>query len=65
MSDITITAGIVVAGVLAGIVLWQVLEIGKERARAGDGGGAELARRVERLEAGLEALKARIPGEGR
>jgi hypothetical protein len=65
MSEITITATIIVSGGLAAILLWQVLEIGKERARSEDGEGGELARRVERLEVGLEALKARTSGEGR
>lgn len=65
MSEITITATIVVAGGLAAILLWQVLEIGKERARSEDGEGGELVRRVEQLEVGLESLKAHTPGEGR
>jgi len=59
MSEITATAIVIVTGVLAAILLWQVLEIGKERARGEGGTRTELAQRVDRLEEGLRALEAR------
>jgi len=73
MSEMAITVTIIVAGLLAAILLWQVLEIGKERAREGEGQRVtELERRVEGLEGRVEGLEGRVealesgvPGRGR
>jgi len=65
MSEITMTAIVLVTGVLAAIFLWQVLEIGKDRAREEGETGAEALQRMERLEERLKALEARSPGTER
>jgi len=57
VSQFTITTTIVMAGLLAGVLLWQVLEIGKEQARGKE--GAEITGRVDRLEGRVEDLEAR------
>jgi len=65
MSEMTITVTIIVSGLLAAILLWQVLEIGKERAREEDGQRvAELGRRVEGLEGRVEFLESGVNGRG-
>jgi len=65
MSEMTITVTIVVTGLLAAILLWQVLEIGKERAREEEGRRVmELRRQVERLEGRMDALESGVRGRG-
>lgn len=62
MSDLTLAVSIVVAGALGAIVLWQVLEIGKERSRDGTGDHTPLARKVQELEERIASLELRGPG---
>lgn len=59
MSQITIATLIIVVGALVGVLLWQVLEIGKERARAEGGDSSAIARRVGALEDRIASIENR------